>query len=50
MPKREYKLFLEDILSSIHKISNYVSTLSFEEFFMLHLDPAVRRWEKNGII
>ncbi len=24
MPKREYKLFLEDILTSIHKVSNYV--------------------------
>ena len=26
------------------------NVLSFEEFFMLHLDPAVKRWKRNGII
>ncbi|GAH27329.1 unnamed protein product [marine sediment metagenome] len=30
--QREYKLYLEDILASISKISKYIDVMSFEEF------------------
>jgi uncharacterized protein with HEPN domain len=30
--QREYKLYLEDILASISKISKYIGVMSFEEF------------------
>ena len=50
MPEREYKLFLEDVLSSIHKIRNYVATLSFDEFFKdeMRVDAGVRNLEIIG--
>jgi uncharacterized protein with HEPN domain len=30
--KRDYKLFLKDILDAINKIENFVGTMSFDEF------------------
>ena len=47
---RIYLVMPAGIKRSIQHYSKASNVLSFEEFFMLHLDPAVRRWEKNGII
>jgi len=30
--------------------AKHVNVLSFQKFFTDHLDPAVRRWERNGVV
>ncbi|MHA1223516.1 MAG: HepT-like ribonuclease domain-containing protein [Candidatus Heimdallarchaeaceae archaeon] len=47
---REYKLYLEDILSSIQKIKKYTRTVSFEQFTVSSLiqDAVVRNLEIIG--
>ena len=47
---RIYLVMPAGIKRSIQHYLKANNVLSFEEFFMLHLDPAVRRWKKNGII
>jgi uncharacterized protein with HEPN domain len=50
MPKRDPKLFLEDILSSLSKIEEYTEKLTFEEFSndQMVLDAVVRNLEIIG--
>jgi len=47
---REYRLYLEDILSSIQKIRDYIGSLGFEEFSanLLVQDAVVRNLEIIG--
>jgi uncharacterized protein with HEPN domain len=48
--KRDYQLFLEDILESIEKIERYTTDLSFEEFFQneMVVDAVIRNFEIIG--
>lgn len=50
MSKRDWKLFLMDILESIEKIESYISELSFEEFMRSEKtkDAVVRNLEIIG--
>jgi len=50
MRKRDYKLYLKDILDAIVKIEKYTGTLSFEEFSNdeLVVDGVVRNFEIIG--
>jgi uncharacterized protein with HEPN domain len=50
MPPREWRLRIEDILESIHKIRRYVSGLSFDEFCADDkvVDAVVRNLEVIG--
>jgi uncharacterized protein with HEPN domain len=48
--KRDYILFLEDILNALEKIENYTKNLSFEEFADngMAVDAVVRNFEIIG--
>ncbi len=50
MKKRDYKLYLKDILDAIAKIEDYTKDLSFEEFLKNNLvvDAVVRNFEILG--
>ncbi len=50
MKKRDYKLYLKDILDAIAKIEDYTKDLSFEEFLKnsLVVDAVVRNFEILG--
>lgn len=50
MKKRDYKLYLKDILDAIAKIEDYIKDLSFEEFSKnsLVVDAVVRNFEIIG--
>src|SRR4029077_7006537 len=50
MPKRDPKLFLDDILNSLSKIEEYTEKLAFEEFSndQMVLDAVVRNLEIIG--
>ena len=50
MNKRDYKLYLKDILDAITKIEGYTKDLSFEEFSKgdLVIDGVVRNFEIIG--
>jgi uncharacterized protein with HEPN domain len=50
MSKRDYKLYLKDILDAIARIEDYTKDLSFEEFFKNNLvvDAVVRNFEIIG--
>ena len=50
MPKREARLYLEDIVSSISKIQDYIKDLSFQDFIndQMLLDAVVRNLEIIG--
>lgn len=50
MNKRNYKLYLKDILDAIAKIEDYTKDLSFEEFSKNNLvvDAVVRNFEIIG--
>jgi len=47
---REYKLYLEDILTSVNKISNYQGDSSYESLLAdeMRLDAIVRNFEIIG--
>ncbi|MCF7794339.1 MAG: DUF86 domain-containing protein [Candidatus Cloacimonetes bacterium] len=48
--KRDYKLFVEDILNSIDKIQNYMNELSLDQFIIddKTVDAVVRNFEIIG--
>jgi len=48
--KRDYILFLEDILDSLEKIENYTKNLSFVEFAdnSMAIDAVIRNFEVIG--
>ncbi len=48
--KREYKLYLTDILNAIDKVQDYTESLTFEEFSSKHIiiDAVVRNLEIIG--
>jgi len=50
MSKRDFKLFLEDILNSIQKVERYTSGLTYREFSKneLVLDAVIRNLEIIG--
>lgn len=50
MTKRDYKLYIEDILEAIQKVKNYTKNMSFEEFFKNDktIDAVVRNLEIMG--
>ena len=50
MSKRDYRLYLKDILDAIAKIENYTKDLSFKEFSKNNLvvDAVVRNFEIVG--
>lgn len=50
MKKRNYKLYLKDIVDAIAKIENYIKGLSFEEFSenSMVVDAVVRNFEIIG--
>jgi len=50
MSRRDWKLFIEDMLESIDKIENYVSGMNFDDFKLDHktIDATVRNFEIIG--
>ena len=50
MSKRDYLLFIEDIVSSIEKIEKYIKNVSFEEFSGndMVIDAVVRNFAVIG--
>ncbi len=50
MAKREYLFYLEDMILSIEKISNYLQNVSFEEFIKndMVIDAVIRNFEIIG--
>ena len=48
--KRDYIIFLEDILDAVEKIENYTKNLSFEEFAdnSMAVDAVIRNFEVIG--
>lgn len=50
MTKRNYKMFIEDILGSIKKIESYIKGLSYEQFIKegMMVDAVIRNLEIIG--
>jgi len=50
MRRRSYKLFIEDILSAINKVEDYIKDLTYEEFLNdnMRIDAVVRNLEIIG--